>query len=392
MAGGLRMQVEKHKEFGARSNRRSRVTRRLARAVSTLLMAAGAVVATGTPAQAHHPVPVGTWVCNESTGLFDITWSVASWAPTNGIRWQLTDTTPDLTYPAGWQSSDYQYVLQQPGVQAGTYTLRASAKWANGNTGARTSAAVSPSGPCARTQPPAPAPSIQREPFREESCEIGGVNTWERVTRTDWVFDTSTWTWVPAEPVVTVSDKVFTPYDDATYALLCAPTRPAERVVEAPWQDETWACNDTTTTQTRTVTRTPYVWDAGARVWVPGVSTVITQTRTRELTPQEQYVCPRAAKPAVKLDTRCTRTTYITMDNRRSDVAVRYQVIVKRKGKVLRQQSFVVEPGTVDRRVWKVRNRAKVWALNDWQRKMVKVPARCARTPEQPPKTGHRTT
>ena len=48
--------------------------------------------------------------------------------------------------------------------------------------------------------------------------------------------------------------------------------QPEDLVVDSPWTDGTWACNDTTVEQTGTHTVTPYVKVDG--VWVPGTPVV----------------------------------------------------------------------------------------------------------------------
>lgn len=66
--------------------------------------------------------------------------------------------------------------------------------------------------------------------------------------------------------------------------------QPDAIVETGEWTDQAFACGDTTTEQTRTVTTTPYVLVEDE--WVPGDTATVTETQERDLTPAEVTVCP----------------------------------------------------------------------------------------------------
>ena len=100
-------------------------------------------------------------------------------------------------------------------------------------------------------------------------------------------------------PVIKEGSYNFKPYTDKEYVLKnCDGDVPDSKVTYTPWVDENWNCGDTTTTQTRTKTVTPYVWDIEEREWDEGTPVVTTETGTRALTKDEQYACPIPVKPA----------------------------------------------------------------------------------------------
>lgn len=70
------------------------------------------------------------------------------------------------------------------------------------------------------------------------------------------------------------------------------PQQPDPEVDEGEWVDGTWKCNDTTVTQTRTVTTTPYKLVDNEWVLDTENATTTTETRTRDLTAEEQTKCP----------------------------------------------------------------------------------------------------
>lgn len=67
---------------------------------------------------------------------------------------------------------------------------------------------------------------------------------------------------------------------------------PPDKVTYTEWKDGTWACGDTTVTQTRTVTTASYTWDPESKQWVVRTSSAIIETRVRNLTQQEIGTCP----------------------------------------------------------------------------------------------------
>lgn len=64
------------------------------------------------------------------------------------------------------------------------------------------------------------------------------------------------------------------------------PEQPADKVVTTEWVDGEYDCADTTVTQTRTVSTTPFVLVKNE--WVPGETVTTTETQTRDLTEDER--------------------------------------------------------------------------------------------------------
>lgn len=67
--------------------------------------------------------------------------------------------------------------------------------------------------------------------------------------------------------------------------LFCPGEQPDDKVEVTEWVDGEYDCDDTTVTQTRTVTTTPYVLDG--ETWVLGTPTVVEETQIRDLTVSE---------------------------------------------------------------------------------------------------------
>lgn len=70
------------------------------------------------------------------------------------------------------------------------------------------------------------------------------------------------------------------------------PQQPDPEVDEGEWVDGEWKCDDVVVTQTRTITTTPYRWDGEAWVLDTENASTTTETRTRDLTDEEQTKCP----------------------------------------------------------------------------------------------------
>jgi len=81
--------------------------------------------------------------------------------------------------------------------------------------------------------------------------------------------------------------------------------KPDPKVEYGEWTDGDWACDDTTVTQTRTRTTTPFIWVDGDWVLDTDNATTVTETRTRDLTAEEQFPCedPRPEQPEPKVRT-----------------------------------------------------------------------------------------
>ncbi len=73
--------------------------------------------------------------------------------------------------------------------------------------------------------------------------------------------------------------------------------RPDPKVEYGEWTDGEWKCDDTTVTQTTTRTTTPYIWVDGEWVEDTDNATTVTETRTRDLTAEEQTPCPVPPPP-----------------------------------------------------------------------------------------------
>jgi len=72
-----------------------------------------------------------------------------------------------------------------------------------------------------------------------------------------------------------------------------APTpQPEPEVTNSTWTDDgAWLCGATTVTQTRTVTTTPYMLDAGEWQLDPAHANVVAEHQTRQLAANEQFAC-----------------------------------------------------------------------------------------------------
>lgn len=121
-------------------------------AVTTALLAAGlSVIAVAAPAAATHPTVTGTYACNPTTGLFDITWRVTGDTQypneTATIKTQTQATTPTLV---GLTVKGAGYVeAVQSGVSKGTYSQRVEVQWTNHSQGdlvGRTGSVTIPNG------------------------------------------------------------------------------------------------------------------------------------------------------------------------------------------------------------------------------------------------------
>jgi LPXTG-motif cell wall-anchored protein len=139
--------------------------------------------------------------------------------------------------------------------------------------------------------PDQPQPQVEhRDVTGQPDCTTGTVTT-EHQSRTEtFTFQYGQWvgTW---GPWVTDSTTV-----EDVQPGQCGPgDQPQPKVEVTPWQDQSWPCGATTTTQTRTKTTTPYVLVNGT--WVAGTPVVTTETQTRNLLPSEITTCPSPEKP-----------------------------------------------------------------------------------------------
>lgn len=138
-----------------------------------LLLAVGFVLALATPAQAHHPIVSGSGICNQQTGLFDVTWNVANSenVASPGDRDMTITVSNRASVPTGTviQEASSQ-TFSEPSLPAGTQTLTVTGRWeydingdaAGGNTivvqsGSTT---INLEGECVEPEPiPSPSPS-----------------------------------------------------------------------------------------------------------------------------------------------------------------------------------------------------------------------------------------
>ena len=75
------------------------------------------------------------------------------------------------------------------------------------------------------------------------------------------------------------------------------PKQPADKVEYGEWEDGVWECGDTSVTQTRTKTVTPYKYSSGKWVLDPANQVVTTESQTRPLTSDEQVPCVTVITP-----------------------------------------------------------------------------------------------
>lgn len=131
------------------------MNRRRASLAAILGLAAVLVAAPATPALAHHSTITGTAVCNQQTGLFDLSWTVENWK--SGSPLTVVSSTGGIV-PAK-TVIDTSAMFPQPGVKTGTYSLTVAAKWADGVTSTNTGK-VTVAGSCKKPTPtPTPTPT-----------------------------------------------------------------------------------------------------------------------------------------------------------------------------------------------------------------------------------------
>lgn len=143
--------------------------------------------------------------------------------------------------------------------------------------------------PCERPEQPTPLVE-HRDVTGEPDCQSLTVTT-EHQSRTQIIsWDYDRWNAVWGD---WVTDSVTT---DDVQPGQCGPgENPGPKVQYTEWQDEAWACGDTTTTQTRTKSVTEYTLVNGE--WVAGEPVVTTETRTRDLAADEITECPVQHNP-----------------------------------------------------------------------------------------------
>lgn len=131
-----------------------------------------------TPAQAHHPIVQGAGICNQQTGLYDVTWTVANSenVASPGDRDMTITASNRASVPVGTviQEASAQ-TFSEPSLPAGTQTLTVTGRWeydingsaAGGNTVVVQSGSttINLEGECVSPSPsPSPSPSIEPSP------------------------------------------------------------------------------------------------------------------------------------------------------------------------------------------------------------------------------------
>lgn len=95
----------------------------------------------------------------------------------------------------------------------------------------------------------------------------------------------------------------------------CIPPQPEPKVVTTEWADGEYACEDTTVTQTRTITTTTFKWDAETKTYVEDKVTTKTETRDRELTEQERQDACVKPEPTSGVEKRDTTPVCVEPNN-----------------------------------------------------------------------------
>lgn len=147
---------------------------------AALAMCTIIVGVTAIPAFAHHPIVSGNIVCNEQTGNYDVTWTVA-----NG-NWEGRTMTLDQSNRSAVPLSSYapdeskSYTESLPGTTTGTTTLTVRGDWNNGGPqNVVNSASLESGGTC---QTPA-QPAITVSKGCPQSAQVGEEITYTiRVT------------------------------------------------------------------------------------------------------------------------------------------------------------------------------------------------------------------
>ncbi|UOE44652.1 hypothetical protein [Agromyces larvae] len=116
-----------------RRGRSTRALRRAAAALTSLGLGLGlALVGMAAPASAHHATVDGSFECNPTTGLFDITWTVEN-SESNKVA-EVTKSSNRDVVPIGHEIGKGRTdTFEQRGVSAGKYTLEVELGWPGAN-------------------------------------------------------------------------------------------------------------------------------------------------------------------------------------------------------------------------------------------------------------------
>ena len=117
---------------------RTRV-RRAAAALAAIALGGGlALIGAAGPASAHHTTISGEGVCNEQTGLYDVTWTVENWR--YDVPVTITESSRDVVPPGTKIATSERFT--ESGLDAGEVSLEVKGRWANGNASTNTGRVV----------------------------------------------------------------------------------------------------------------------------------------------------------------------------------------------------------------------------------------------------------
>ncbi|AIE83010.1 Ig-like domain-containing protein [Actinotignum schaalii] len=138
-----------------------------------------------------------------------------------------------------------------------------------------------------------------------KDCATGKVTQTRSKTTTPYKWDTVTHEYVlDTENAVTVTETQTRDMTDSELQV-CTP-KPADKIDNTEWVDSTYEgakdCQTGKVKQTRTVTTTPYKWDAETKKWVADTDKAVTTTESqvRDMTDSELQEC--TVNPGVKVE------------------------------------------------------------------------------------------
>ncbi|MGJ9575035.1 Ig-like domain-containing protein, partial [Actinotignum sp. GS-2025b] len=138
-----------------------------------------------------------------------------------------------------------------------------------------------------------------------KDCATGKVTQTRSKTTTPYKWDTVAHEYVlDTENAVTVTETQTRDMSDAELQV-CTP-KPADKIDNGEWTDSTDEgakdCAAGKVKQSRSVTTTPYKWDAATKTWVADTDKAVTstETQTRDMTDSELQVCTPAPADDVK--------------------------------------------------------------------------------------------
>ncbi len=148
-----------------------------------------------------------------------------------------------------------------------------------------------------RVKPDKPADKVVYGDWTDgdKNCETRKVTQTRTKSVTTYTWDPTKWEWVASDPVITTETQ--TRPMTANEIKVCAGDKPDDKVVTTEWVDGDKSCESKTVTQSRTVTTTPYVYDASTGTYVLGTPVVKTETQTRPMTAAEIEACDTTTPP-----------------------------------------------------------------------------------------------